>query len=484
MLTNPPTHPLADRYYSLPADLELIPLGAEEWLCASPTRSSRLGGPLARLVVEQILPLLQSGSWGPDLTEQLPAVDPAALHRALEALLAADLLRCTPAPPPPIPPDLAPFLALLEALHLPAATALARLSQAQITIFGLEGAGADLAILLARCGLGHLQLVDPYPCQPGDLPLLPVGSVDPRGRPRQEVVAQALQALRPPSRPLALTLGPAALTPQSVADLVVGSTCVFSGFDRGFAAVHHWINRASLAAGVPALYAAAAGVQGWAGPLVLPGQTACYLCYCMRRCACAPDPAAALAYEEHLDRQQQPPLLTRPQLPGLLLQLAGQLAPSLWQVILGLDQPALAGRVLEYQALTLATTVHRVLAQPNCPACGGRPAPLHSDLPTLLAAGGPAADLLGLTPDLVSPQTGLIRAVRWYDKDPAEPALPHIYQVTLANHQFQAGAGPAELSCWGKGLTSAEAQASGLGEALERYGGEWVPPAAIMPARR
>lgn len=486
MVTQVLTLPLADRYYSLPLDVEIIPLGNEEWLCQSATRASRISGPLARMVVEGVLPLLQPACSEQRLVDQLPALDPGQLVLMLNQLVVAGVLRCTPSPPLELPPALAPLLALLETLHLPAASALTRLGKAHITIVGLEGVGGHLALLLARCGLGQITLVDPHPYEAGNLPLLPVGDEESLGHPRQEIVAQALRAGSPPTRPLLIGLGPEVLTRESMADLVAGSTCVVSCFDQGFAALHHWINRASLAANVPVVYAETLGQHGWAGPLVLPNKTACYMCYCMRRCACAPDSMAALAYEYHLDGQKQPRLHTRAVLPGLMSQLAGLLVTPLLQVALGLDAPVLAGRVLEYQALTLATILHPVVAQPDCPDCGGNTPhdPPHPTLATLLAVGGPATDLLSLVPELVSPQTGLIREVRWYSKDPAEPILPYICQVALANTQFQTEVELEDLTCSGKGLTPAEAQTSGLGEALERYGGDWVPPAAIMYARR
>jgi ribosomal protein S12 methylthiotransferase accessory factor len=437
-------------------------------------------------VIERFLPLLERGRTWQHLAAELPNVEPSELRRTLDALVTSGILRSGRGPQPDPVPTLAPLLALLDTLQLPAGTARARLAEARVTIIGLEGMGAHLALLLARCGLRHFTLVDPYPCRSGNLPLLPVGNAAALGQARQEILVRALREQNPDGEALDLTLGPALLTSQSVEDLVTGRDCVVSCFDRGFGPVHHWVNRASLRVRVPALYAEALGHQGWAGPLILPGQTACYMCYRMRRVACAADSIAALAYEEYIDRQTLPRLHTRAVLPALMPHLAGVLATTLLQVILGLEQPGLAGRVLEYAALTLQTAVHPILQQPDCPACGSpkHSAPPHPILPDLLAAGDQAGDLVQIGPELVSPQTGIIRDMQWYEKDAAEPALPYICQVTLSNHHFQADISPADLTCWGKGMTQVEARASGLGEAIERYAGGSVDPRTIVYARR
>jgi ribosomal protein S12 methylthiotransferase accessory factor len=486
MVTNQPSNDAGDVIYSLVPDLDVIPMGNDEWLCQSATRASRIGGPLARLLIERVLPLLDHERTGQDLAAALPNLEPSKLRRTLDALVTSGILRSALVSPPDSVPALAPLLILLDTLQIPVSTALARLAEAHIVIIGLEGVGAHLALLLTRCGLKHLTLVDPYPCQPGNLPLLPVGNPAAVGQTRQELLANSLREQNLATQPLDLTVGPDLLTAENVEALVTGRDCVVSCFDRGFGALHHWVNRASLRSGVPALYTEALGHQGWAGPLVLPGQTACYMCYRMRRVACATDSVAALAYEEHLDQQTLPRLHTRAVLPALMPHLAGVLATTLLQVILGLQQPGLAGRVLEYAALTLQTAVHPVLQQPECPACGPpkKGDLLHPILPDLLATGDQAGDILQIAEHLVSPQTGIIREVQWYEKGAAEPVLPYICQVTLANHLFQAEPSPDDLTCWGKGLTPAEAQASGLGEAIERYAGGRVDPRAIVYARR
>ena len=486
MSNNQQINEVLDLTYSSVPDLEVIPIEEGKWLCHSATGSVRIAGPSAQPMVEEIMPLLKNGCLWSTLLAQFPGLEPAELRQTLNGLVASGVLRCTAGSPPDPAPTLVPLLALLGGLDVPADVAASRLANARIVIIGLEGIGAHLALLLARYGLRRFVLVDPYPCQPGNLPLLPTGGLEALGQPRQTLVAQALHDTSPGGKDLDITLGPPNLSPEYVEQVVAGCDCVVSCFERGFSSVHHWVNRASLRAGVPAVYAEALGHQGWAGPLVLPYRTSCYTCYRMRAVACAPDITAALAYEQHTDGQKLPRLHARPVLPSLLPQLAGLLATSVLQVVLGLDPPALAGRVMECQALTLVATVHPVLQQPDCPDCrgSGPRGPAHPNLAELLAGGDSAVNALEIAPELISPETGIIREVSWYEKDVAEPHLPYICRVTFANHHFRFEIPAEHLTSGGKGLTRDVALASGLGEAIERYAADWVDPEVIIYARR
>jgi ribosomal protein S12 methylthiotransferase accessory factor len=75
---------------------------------------------------------------------------------------------------------------------------------------------------------------------------------------------------------------------------------------------------------------------------------------------------------------------------------------------------------------------------------------------------------------LISSKTGLVRELRWTAKDVSEPFRPYIFRALLSNHRFVDKEEKEGRTASGKGMTIAEAQASALGEALERYcGGCW-----------
>lgn len=336
--------------------------------------------------------------------------------------------------------------------------AAAQLRARRVLFLGLEGPGAHAAAELARCGVGTLHLADPFACQPGDLPLLPFGGPHAVGHPRQTVAQAALD----PSG-VALEPGPAELNRTAVDALLAGCDLAICTFERGFAAAQHWANRASHAQGVPVLYAECGEMGALLGPLVLPGATACFMCYRMRAVANAPDASAALAHEEALDRQHFPALYRRAIAPALVAQAGQLLALQALNFLLGREKPGLAGALLAIDA-NGQSSHHAVLRMPACPVCGSAPTPHLPTLAELGAPAGPAPDLLDLAPQLVSPLTGVIHSLQL--TSPAQPALA---SAELANHRFASFVPPGQHLCGGKGFAPEEALRSALGEAAERY---------------
>src|SRR5579859_3026077 len=477
--------PSSDPFYSPASGMDAVPLADDRVLFRSDTHAIQIRGNVAHLLVDRVLPLLDGRRSWTAVAAQLPDVAVADLRAHLDTLVGAGILHCTDDPLEDRAPTLAPLLALIDTLGLPAGQALDRLARLHVVIAGLEGPGAHLAALLARCGVGRLTLVDPYPCQPGNLALLPSVGPDAIGRPRQEIMAAALRQAAGDA-PIALELGPAEITRERLAALATECDLLVGCFDRGFTAAQYWLNRASIETGVPAIYAEARGPLGFAGPLVLPGQTACYMCYRMRNVACAPDFTTAMAYEEFLDGQKRPVLHTRAIWPSLAPYLASLLTGEILKLLLGLQRPTLAGKVIEFNGLTLATEAHPVLQQPDCPVCQvkkkwRRP---HPPLAELIRSPAPAGDVLTVGSQLLSPRTGIIQAAGLYVKDAGEPVLPYIYYVDLANHHFRTKDEALDMNCSGKGLTLPAARASALGEAVERYSSDWLDPAEIVYARR
>src|SRR5579859_1845477 len=478
-------NPAPDAFYSLIPGLDVVPLADGSVLCHSDTLALQIEGDVAHLLVGRLLPLLDGRHPWAALTAAASDIPPDELRAYLDALVQAGVLQHTPARREDPAPELAPFLALLDALGMPTGEALDRLAALRVTIVGLEGPGAHLAALLAGCGVGRLTLADPYPCQPSNLGLMPPLRPNSVGRPRQEALADALRRPGTETNASILDLGPPEISRESLAALAVDCDLLVGCFDRGFASAQHWINRASVATGVPAIYAEARGHLAFAGPLVLPGQTGCYMCYRMRSVACEPDFATAMTYEEFLDAQKRPALHARAVLPTVPPYLASLLAADILKVLLGLERPALAGKVLEFNGLTLVTETHPVLQHPDCPVCQVKKKGLkpHPPLADLALAGAVPADILALAPQLLSRRTGIVDTAELYLKEVGEPVLPYLYRVDLANHYFRARDDEVDMKCSGKGMTLDAARISALGEAVERYSSDWLDPEEILYAR-
>jgi ribosomal protein S12 methylthiotransferase accessory factor len=281
----------------------------------------------------------------------------------------------------------------------------------------------------------------------------------------------------------------AALDEAAVHSVAVGADLLVCAFDRGFTAAHHWVNRASLASRVPALFLAAAGLRATIGPLVIPGETACFMCWRMREIAAAKDFEAAMAYEEHVDASRRPALASRPTLPALAALAAGVAAAELVKLATAIGVHTLAGRVSEYDALSSETTSRPILFRPDCPACRkgkgfGRGGIDRSLLRADAGGAATGSDLLAVAPTLVDERTGVVRRLERVTKDPSEPERPYIFRAELANMRFLADRETASITCSGKGFTHDAARVSALGEAVERYAGSLWLSDEVTRARR
>jgi ThiF family len=241
----------ADRqYYWIVAGLELVPLDSGDVLCCSDTLSVRIEGRFAHLFTEQLAPLLDGQRTAREIAA-LVHVNANDLVDRLDELARAQVLRCDSQPKPSesrgadehVPHT---FLGFLDAMG--AGEGRATLANLRVAFVGLEGPGAHTAISLARAGVGQLVLIDPYACTEQDLALLPPVGASATGRPRAIVLRDAL-ALEGYSVEAPLVHA-SALARDEILQAITGRDMVVSTFDRGFGAVHHWVNQAGLEVGI------------------------------------------------------------------------------------------------------------------------------------------------------------------------------------------------------------------------------------------
>lgn len=458
-------------FYRIAPGIDVVPVDNGNILFRSDALAVRLEGSAARILAEEIVPLLNGQrSLGQilDMVSSFPRED---LQRWLDDLVNANVLQCSDEPNGPLDPAVQatlPFFEFLNSIGIPTSETTKQLSRARIVIFGLEGHGAHAAAALAQYGIGELVLVDPFPYQREHESLMPALQPAKLGRSREETLATALRASCGECR--IDTAGGTTLDCQRIAALAAGAHLLIGCFDKGFSSTHHWINRTSLSLNIPALFAECAGHIGRVGPLVLPGQTACYMCYRMRGLACAEDFSLAMDYEQFLDKLKRPSLHVRAIMPGLPAYVGSLLTIEAIKRVLSLNLPSLADQVLEFDAVSLHTSFHPVVRRPDCAVCQKKNVLRNN--PTLAELESTPArqdSLLKHCPRLISSKTGVIRELRWSAKDVSEPCRPYIFRAVLPNHRFLNKEEKEAGIVSGKGMTIAEAQASALGEALERY---------------
>ncbi len=275
----------------------------------------RLEGGVASVVRDRILPALGRPRSRADLRDELSDLPAAEIERLLHLLLDAGVLVETYA-------DVPRWLGTVTSSGREREALAVRLGALRVVLIGQADVTGAVAAALTTAQLPPEHVARaPYPRQRDELPALLAG-----------------------------------------ADLVIAAT------DGALPVLHPWVNTAGLESGVPALHVELRGARATVGPLVLPGEGPCYLCWRMRALACADDFAAAMALEEAMDARRSPDPV-RPMPPALLPMVTGAVVAELFALTLRIAQPRLVGGVLSLNALGGAEALHPVLPRPDCPAC-------------------------------------------------------------------------------------------------------------------
>jgi len=219
------------------------------------------------------------------------------------------------------------------------------------------------------------------------------------------------------------------------------------------------------------------------GPLFIPGKTACWAC---------------LAYRLRQNRRAEsflkhrkglvPPLLTREAPPSLKAVTFSMAAWELAKWLVVGKSERLEGQFVSVDARTWEPTIHRVRRLRTCPLCGqsleprdGEPAPLVlTSRPRVYSTDGGyrtrmPSEAFDQYKHLIDPRTEMLRNLQRLDT-PSD-SLIHTYTInhslvsvidTLEKLRISEQGGSS-----GKGKTEAQAKASALFEALERFSSVW-----------
>jgi len=234
-------------------------------------------------------------------------------------------------------------------------------------------------------------------------------------------------------------------------------------------------NRRALLERRPWLLVRAHGTRAWIGPLFQPGRGPCW--ECMRHMLERNDVVRSFL-ERRLHHTPNVPSDAAPWTETTLIGLA---SARLARAVRGGDDDDACITIVDM--VTLESSRHVVARRPQCPACGepdlyarqvSEPFELRPAPKRFTADGGhrtvsPEATVARLQ-SLVDPVTGVVRAL--VRNTPADSVL-HVYTagtnpVFLHDDLTGLRSGLRRASS-GKGFTDAQARASALGEALERY---------------
>jgi bacteriocin biosynthesis cyclodehydratase domain-containing protein len=128
------------------------------------------------------------------------------------------------------------------------------------------------------------------------------------------------------------------------------------------------LNRSALMAWRPWMLVGAWNRRLLIGPIIIPGQTACYVCYRRRLDSHRAHLAARRALEEW-QLTHPPPPSPEPLLPALVELTAAHTALELFHFISGVLPSRIVGSVLVYSPVDAGLKVEPVLRIPWCSAC-------------------------------------------------------------------------------------------------------------------
>jgi molybdopterin-synthase adenylyltransferase len=243
----------------------------------------------------------------------------------------------------------------------------ARLRAATVTVIGLGGIGGPLALALAGTRVGAVRCVDALPVTASDTYLASVFSTGDVGSQRASVIAQRIKEIAPETHVAANVK--ILVSDADVADAIRGSDFVVSCIDAAQSSLVYKLNRACLAEKVRWSSCSSTGMEAIVGPTVVPGETACYMCYKMRAVACADDPEADFAFERFLDRRKQDDSGRRENLNVTAAIASNLLGLEVVKLVSGIMPSQTAGRILVFDLIDLSIKKYMVLRKPWCPAC-------------------------------------------------------------------------------------------------------------------
>lgn len=252
------------------------------------------------------------------------------------------------------------------------------------------------------------------------------------------------------------------------------------------------------------------GVSPWVGPVFTPGQGACWECLAHRLRANRP----VEAYLRQRMGDREPPPLPRAALPAgeqAALGLAAVLLAR-WLVSPGSEEVGLDGSLVALDLATAGLQRHAVVRRPQCPACGEPDLLMRRSKEPLELSPRPKVFTEDGGHRCASPTETVQRLE--HQISPLTGAVTHLGPVPGRDHPLR----PVYSAAWsvcpldrdtprpehfhrasmGKGRTAAQARASALCEAVERWsasfqgdepvlhasfadlGDDAVPPAALL----
>jgi ribosomal protein S12 methylthiotransferase accessory factor len=447
-------------------NFDIIEVGPDRVLFKSENLTLEVNGTGIRDFLRCLVPLLNGSNNVNNICERLPEYKKKDIERIMQILIRKKILekRTFDEDLASIPAN-SPQMELISEIGLSKIPVATKLVESNVAIIGLGAHGAQLASSLAHEGIGKIKCLDPASIRKEDLYLSNIFTTKDIGKSREEALAKFL--LRRGYGTKIETSGVKRISFEAVQKLITNCDMAICCMDKGFTSAYYWLNKAAIAQNCTFLVSSLEGNRATVGPMIVPNNTACFMCYRMRRLANERRYSNAIAYERFLDAQRDDGLHRRANLNIAAALVGNLLALEAFKHLADISPSQLLGRVLRINFLNLKTEYHDIHRVPQCPECGRKPR--YKPASNLIFDEKKSTNILELEHALVSPVTGIIRSLKPIHKTSSEPSIPFVFTAAHSNFNYNDKFDEYFLTASGKGMTLDEARASALGEAIERY---------------
>lgn len=431
----------------------------------SDLRSFELSGKGVAALVSRVLPLLDGRHDERSIVRELRDFAPASVRGVL-----ADLVRLgavVTAPEAAVAAEAGDSAALAAFLRSWGGgqdweRQVSRLKDARVAIVGLNEWAAVAAETLVRAGVGSLLLLDE-----------PSRARRDSGASSAARLVRRLRGLRSPT---SLSLGSLRGRKGHLELPLDGITLLLVTLPPDALQLLDGVARMAHGAGGRYLVAHIDGLSALVGPLVVPGETACWECLRRRELVNRPYVEEAAALQSALLSGVQ---ASRRRLmpPGAASVLGGLIALETLKILTDYSPSQLAGRRLELHLVTHEVRTHDIVRLPWCPVCGGgggkdgQPAggaPHDPEGRDLSKSAGPE-ELRRALAGWVDERSGVVRQLVINYPAPDEPQSLSTASALISPHALPHHHADDPLIGTGKGFSPVGAMVGAVGEAIERY---------------
>ncbi|MCU1350047.1 MAG: hypothetical protein JWO56_3077 [Acidobacteria bacterium] len=347
--------------------------------------------------------------------------------------------------------------------------ALGQLAEARVAVAGLEPWGAVAAIELAVAGVRRIHLVDDAAVSADDLLAVRALAPGDRGRLRRDAVRDAIAGA---ARDVEVTVSPFPLGLDGQFSLDGTFDLLVTGLNGDDLYLLRRLARFAHAAKLTTLHGHLDGFEAWIGPAVVPGDTACWNCFRLRRLGASD--FVQSAHEIDASLSASPGETRARSFLAPMAGLAGQsMAMEAIKLLTKYTDSALPGRFLVQNLVSGESAHHKLLRMPWCDVCGGAAsaAPGGDTQQRNLSSAGDVEELKKALEGIVDRRVGIVKMLMT-DVDNGSAPQEYPMGATAVVSTYTEGTlrhinDPAVGS--GKGLTKLDAMIGATGEAIERY---------------